>query len=91
MPKPVQHTQNTPRVQDAFLARVRQERVPVTLFLVNGFQLRGCISGFDPFVIVLMSDGKQQMIYKHAVSTIVPQHPIPWMTRPASEEAPFPT
>ena len=63
-------------LQDSFLARVRQARLSVTVFLVNGFQLRGQISGFDPFVIVLMSEGKQQLIYKHAISTIVPQHPI---------------
>ena len=91
MPKPVQRPQNAPRVQDAFLACVRQEKRPVTVFLVNGFQLRGCISGFDPFVIVLMSDGKQQMIYKHAVSTIVPQYPVAWMAQPASEETLSPT
>lgn len=66
----------SPNLQDTFLTRVRQDRIPVTVFLVNGYQLRGHVSGFDPFIIVLMSDGKQQMIYKHAVSTIVPQRPI---------------
>ena len=51
---------------------------PVTLFLMNGFQLRGTITGFDSFVVVLVTDGKQQMIYKHAISTIVPERPLSW-------------
>ena len=59
-------------LQDAILKEVRREKVPVTLFLMNGFQLRGVITGFDSFVVVLVSDGKQQMIYKHAISTLAP-------------------
>ena len=59
-------------LQDAILKEVRRDRIPVTLFLMNGFQLRGTITGFDSFVVVLVSDGKQQMIYKHAISTLVP-------------------
>ena len=59
-------------LQEAILNEVRQDRVPVTLFLMNGFQLRGVITGFDSFVVVLVSDGKQQMIYKHAISTLAP-------------------
>ena len=59
-------------LQEAILQEVRRERVPVTLFLMNGFQLRGVITGFDSFVVVLVSDGKQQMIYKHAISTLAP-------------------
>ena len=59
-------------LQEAILNEVRRERVPVTLFLMNGFQLRGVITGFDSFVVVLVSDGKQQMIYKHAISTLAP-------------------
>ena len=59
-------------LQDLFLLRARQDRVPVTLFLMNGFQMRGTITGYDPFVVVLDSDGRQQVIYKHAISTIVP-------------------
>ena len=59
-------------LQDAILNEVRRERVPVTLFLMNGFQLRGTVTGFDSFVVVLVSDGKQQMIYKHAISTLAP-------------------
>ena len=59
-------------LQDLFLLRARQDRVPVTLFRMNGFQMRGTIPGYDPFVVVLDSDGRQQVIYKHAISTIVP-------------------
>ena len=59
-------------LQDAILKEVQKDRVPVTLFLMNGFQLRGIITGFDSFVVVLVTDGKQQMIYKHAISTLAP-------------------
>ena len=63
-------------LQEAILREVRAERTPVTLFLMNGFQLRGIITGFDSFVVVLVSDGKQQMIYKHAISTLAPMKPL---------------
>lgn len=67
-------------LQDAILKEVRRDKVPVTLFLMNGFQLRGIVTGFDSFVVVLVSDGKQQMIYKHAISTLVPIHSLKAMT-----------
>ena len=63
-------------LQEAILHEARRDRVPVTLFLMNGFQLRGVITGFDSFVVVLLSDGRQQMIYKHAISTLVPIKPL---------------
>ena len=63
---------DTINLQDAILNEVRRDKVPVTLFLMNGFQLRGIITGFDSFVVVLVSEGKQQMIYKHAISTLAP-------------------
>ena len=66
----------TINLQDAVLNEVRKERVPVTLFLMNGFQLRGTITGYDNFVVVLVSEGKQQMIYKHAISTLAPLRPV---------------
>ena len=59
-------------LQDAILNEVRKDKIPVTMFLMNGFQLRGVITGFDSFVVILVTDGKQQMIYKHAISTMVP-------------------
>ena len=55
--------------QDIFLNQARKDRTMLTVFLMNGFQMRGIITGFDQFVILLQSDGRQQMIYKHAVST----------------------
>ena len=70
------HMNETMNLQDAILKEVRREKVPVTLFLMNGFQLRGIITGFDSFVVVLLSDGKQQMIYKHAISTLAPIRPL---------------
>ena len=63
-------------LQDLFLLSARRARMPVTVFLVNGFQMRGIVTGFDSFVVVLESDGKQQMLYKHAISTIVPVSPM---------------
>ena len=63
-------------LQDAILKECIREKVPLTLFLMNGFQLRGIITGFDSFVVVLVSDGRQQMIYKHAISTLAPIRPL---------------
>ncbi len=68
--------QRTETYQDTFLNQARKERTPLTVFLVNGFQMRGIITGFDAFVIVLVSEGRQQMIYKHAVSTMTPMTPV---------------
>ena len=67
---------DTMNLQEAILKECRKEKVPVTLFLMNGFQLRGIITGFDSFVVVLVSDGRQQMIYKHAISTLAPMKPL---------------
>ncbi len=74
---------DTTNLQDAVLQEVRRDKVPVTLFLMNGFQLRGTITGFDSFVVVLVSDGKQQMIYKHAISTLAPIRPLKAAAMPA--------
>ncbi|NHM25613.1 MULTISPECIES: RNA chaperone Hfq [Desulfofundulus] len=63
-------------LQDAFLNQVRKENVPVTIFLVNGFQLKGVVRGFDNFTVILESDGKQMMVYKHAISTVSPMRPM---------------
>ena len=67
---------NTNNLQEIFLTQARRERRPVTMFLMNGFQTRGFITGFDAFTVVLTSDGKQQIIYKHAISAMVPERPI---------------
>lgn len=63
-------------LQDQFLLKARRERVPVTLFLMNGFQMRGTITGFDAFVVLLDTEGRQQVIYKHAISTIAPARTV---------------
>ena len=67
---------DTINLQDAVLGEVRRDKIPVTLFLMNGFQLHGVVKGFDGFTVVLDSEGKQQLIYKHAISTVVPPRPI---------------
>jgi len=60
-------------LQDLFLNNARKERIPVTIFLMNGVQVKGFVKGFDSYIILLEGDNKQQnMIYKHAVSTIIP-------------------
>ena len=63
-------------LQDLFLNELRKERQLVTVFLMNGFQMKGVITGFDSFVVCLVSEGRQQMIYKHAISTVVPSRPV---------------
>ena len=68
--------QNKINLQDNFLTRARRGKLNVTVFLMNGYQLRGVIAGFDPFVVVFMTDNKQQVIYKHAISTIVPERAL---------------
>ena len=68
--------QKTQNLQDIFLNQVRKDKTVVTMFLMNGFQLRGVITGFDSFSLVLDSDGRQPVIYKHAVSTLVPLRPL---------------
>ena len=74
---------DTMNLQEAILKEVCRDRVPVTMFLMNGFQLRGFVTGFDSFVVVLVSDGKQQMIYKHAISTLAPIRPLKAAATPA--------
>lgn len=63
--------------QDSFLAKLRQTRTPVTMFLVNGFQMRGTVEGFDVFTVLLLSEGRQSLIFKHAISTIMPLQSLP--------------
>ena len=68
--------QKTQNLQDAFLNYIRREKIPVTLFLMNGFQLRGVVRSFDSFVVLIDADGRQQMIYKHVISTVAPARPV---------------
>jgi host factor-I protein len=69
----------TINIQDTFLNHLRKENIAVTIYLVNGFQLRGYIKAFDNFTIVIDSEGKQQLVYKHAISTFTPQRPVSLM------------
>ncbi|HHT20768.1 MAG TPA: RNA chaperone Hfq [Tissierellia bacterium] len=66
-------------LQDAFLNKVRKDRMMITVYLVSGYQFRGLVKGFDNYTVVIDSDGTQQMIYKHAISTLVPARPINFM------------
>jgi len=63
-------------LQDTFLNTVRKEKVPVTVFLVNGVKLQGVISWFDNFCMLLRRDGHSQLVYKHAISTVMPAQPV---------------
>lgn len=66
-------------IQDTFLNQLRKENIPVTVYLLNGFQLRGFVKAFDNFTIVIDSEGKQQLVYKHAISTFTPARPVSLM------------
>ncbi|MFE8699172.1 RNA chaperone Hfq [Cytobacillus sp. FJAT-54145] len=63
-------------IQDQFLNQLRKDGTSVTVFLLNGFQLRGQIKGFDNFTVLFESEGKQQLVYKHAISTFAPQRNV---------------
>ncbi|MET3699561.1 host factor-I protein [Bacillus oleivorans] len=63
-------------IQDQFLNQLRKEGIPVTVFLLNGFQIRGYIKGFDNFTVLFESEGKQQLVFKHAISTFAPQRNV---------------
>lgn len=66
-------------IQDTFLNQLRKDNIPVTVYLTNGFQIRGQIRAFDNFTIVIDSEGKQQMVYKHAISTFMPSRNVSLM------------
>ncbi|MBC5730111.1 RNA chaperone Hfq [Pseudoflavonifractor hominis] len=80
--------QKTNNLQELFLLRARSTCANVTVFLMNGYQIRGQIAGFDAFVVVVHSEGKQQIIYKHAISTIIPERPVDLRPTPLSAEEP---
>jgi len=63
-------------LQDTFLNHVRKSKIPLTIFLVNGVKLQGVVTWFDNFCVLLRRDGHSQLVYKHAISTIMPGHPI---------------
>ncbi|MDR1069176.1 MAG: RNA chaperone Hfq [Gracilibacteraceae bacterium] len=69
-------TKSSLNLQDSFLNQLRKENVPVTIYLVNGFQLKGLVRAFDNYTVFLEFDGKQQLIFKHAISTVMPNRAI---------------
>ena len=75
----------TINIQDTFLNQLRKENIPVTVYLTNGFQIRGMIKAFDNFTIIIDSEGRQQMVYKHAISTFTPQRNVSLMQDNSSE------
>ncbi len=66
----------TMNLQDVFLNQCRKDRIMVTIYLTNGFQFKGLVRGFDNFTVILDSEGKQQLVYKHAISTVIPSKAV---------------
>jgi host factor-I protein len=73
-------------LQDAFLNQLRKENIAATIFLVNGYQIKGSIRSFDNFTILLDVEGKQQMVYKHAISTVIPFRTVNFSLTPSAVE-----
>jgi len=78
----------SPGLQELYLNAVRREKIPTTFFLVNGFQMKGTIQAFDSFTVVLQCGGRQQMLFKHAISTIIPDSPVSIGVLPDKEDMP---
>lgn len=74
-------------LQDVFLNQVRRDKISVTIYLTNGFQFRGVVKGFDNFTVILESEGKQDLVYKHAISTIIPIRPVSILDNADKENA----
>ncbi|WP_457678972.1 RNA chaperone Hfq [Thermovibrio sp.] len=74
-------------LQDAYLNRLRKERIPVSVFLTKGTRLQGVITFFDQFTVLLENGGNQQLIYKHSIATIVPSRPIRNIFQQEQEES----
>jgi host factor-I protein len=73
-------------LQDTFLNAVRRAKTPLTIFLVNGVKLQGVVSWFDSFCVLLRRDGQAQLVYKHAISTIMPAQPVHLYEPPVDED-----
>lgn len=71
---------STLNLQDVFLNQCRKDKVMVTIYLTNGFQFKGLIKGFDNYIVILDAEGKQQLVFKHAISTVIPFKPVHFMT-----------
>jgi host factor-I protein len=78
----------SPSLQDTFLNYVRKNKTPLTIFLINGVKLQGIVTWFDNFCVLLRRDGHSQLVYKHAISTIMPGQPVHLMDVELSDESP---
>ncbi len=78
-------TEKKQNLQDTFLNSVRKSKTPLTIFLVNGVKLQGVVSWFDNFCVLLRRDGQSQLVYKHAISTIMPAQPVQ-LYEPSSDQ-----
>ncbi|MBE6841881.1 MAG: RNA chaperone Hfq [Ruminococcus sp.] len=72
-------------LQDVFLNQARKEKIMITIYLTNGFQFKGVVKGFDSYIVILDCEGRQQMVYKHAISTIMPSRHISILDSSASQ------
>ena len=79
-------SEKTQNLQDQFLNRIRKHKTPVTVFLINGVKLQGIITWFDNFCVLLRRDGHSQLVYKHAISTVMPVSPIQLYDDPEQDE-----
>ena len=79
-------SEKSQNVQDVFLNSIRKNKNPVTVFLVNGVKLQGVVTWFDNFSVLLRRDSHSQLVYKHAISTIMPSHPVNLMGAESEEE-----
>ena len=80
--------EKAPSLQDTFLNYVRKQKMPLTIFLINGVKLQGIVTWFDNFCVLLKRDGHSQLVYKHAISTIMPGGPVQLMDNDPSETTP---
>jgi len=79
-------SEKKPNLQDTFLNTLRRTKAPVALFLVNGIKLQGILTWFDSFAVLLSREGSQQLVYKHAISTVMPMDLLPALTEEVSSE-----
>ncbi len=78
--------ERTQNLQDAFLNNVRKSKTPLTIFLINGVKLQGIVTWFDNFCVLLRRDGHSQLVYKHAISTVMPNQPVNLFDQEGDEE-----
>ncbi len=83
---PKMSPERTQSLQDAFLNHVRKQKTPLTIFLINGVKLQGIVTWFDNFCVLLRRDGHSQLVYKHAISTIMPGQPVHLMDSDSDDD-----